>query len=73
MKRPKPRTVADFVRDMKARDRTDTEILIVASCTRWEPQKAEVATLLAAKQPFRDMRSVVQGVQTIRFIKKGGK
>ena len=46
MKRPKPRTAADFVRDMKARDRTDTEILIVASCTRWEPHKAEVAALL---------------------------
>ena len=46
MAKPKPRTVADFVRDMKARDRTDTEMLIVTSCTRWEPQKAEVRAIL---------------------------
>ena len=46
MRRSKLRTVADFVRDMKADDRTDAEILIVAGATRWEPQKAEVRAIL---------------------------
>jgi len=73
MAKTKPRTVADFVRDERELKRTDRDILIVAGETRWEPHKAEVAALLAAQPPFRDIRSVVQGPQTIRFIKKGGR
>ena len=46
MAKPKPRTEADYIRDMKANDRTDAEILIVAGATRWEPQKAEVRAIL---------------------------
>ena len=45
MAKPKLRTVEDFVKELKALGRTDTEILIVASCTRWEPHKAEVAAI----------------------------